>query len=79
MSDGVRRPHLSGRYTRDLKQEDATCAFEVVKPGPELLSFIGVADGHGGPHTSRWLSQHIIRRSLELCAHLCASPSEEVW
>ena len=54
-----RRPRCAGKYAIELKGEDFIAFHEVVK-GEDHLSFFCVADGHGGAHTSKWLSLNIL-------------------
>ena len=64
---GYRRPRLAGLYAEDLKHEDFTASYEVVKGDSELLSMVLVADGHGGPVTSSWLAENVLQIVGEEC------------
>lgn len=57
----------SATYTEHLKHEDFSATHEASK-GKERLSFILVADGHGGSQTASYLQRSLLCRVEELAA-----------
>ena len=67
-----RRPRCASEYAMEVKGEDSIAFHEVMK-GEDHLCFICVADGHGGTHTSMWLSHNI----LDIIVHEAADGSSQ--